>query len=325
MISRPWTDFCVQYCCSQIDQIEYQGQIRNTRILESKPLIDTYYCIRHRLELEIFSLCTISAQSSSSSSWTGRRFRSGLCTGFDSEHAAMSYFIPREQWTIERLSEVMGAALVGYLSPIEPNSIENFISHEKKKKLLVAARNLQTIKIFLTLELSQFVLAVRPPQAVQEQGPKSSAIYFAVKTFDCLLVWTSGVITRWLAGARTGIRTWTLPPDQRVEKVLSAPKSLNKLRGVWILFRSVENVEIKDSCESISTLINQTDQVPRFNSGTGGVNSLNRWIEKKFKNSKIQKYKCLQWQKKSIYDKIEIKFCYGLLGQSAVHIGGSLN
>ena len=53
-ISRPWTDFCVQYCCSRIDQIEYQGQTRNTRILESKPLIDTYYCIRHRLELKYF-------------------------------------------------------------------------------------------------------------------------------------------------------------------------------------------------------------------------------------------------------------------------------
>ena len=185
MISRPWTDFCVQYCCSQIDQIEYQGQIRNTRILESKPLIDTYYCIRHRLELEIFSLRTISAQSSSSSSWTGRRFRSGLCTGFDSEHAAMSYFIPREQWTIERLSEVMGAALVSYLSPIEPNSIENFISHEKKKKLLVAARNLQfTNHQILFDSRTESVCSRRPtPTNCTGAGPQELGHLFCSQNF----------------------------------------------------------------------------------------------------------------------------------------------
>ena len=34
-------------------------------------------------------------------------------------------------------------------------------------------------------------------------------------------------------------------PDQRVVKVLSAPKSQNNLCGVGILFRSVENAEIE--------------------------------------------------------------------------------
>ena len=43
---------CVQDCCSQI--VEYQGQTRNTRILKRKPLIDTSYCIWHRLELTYF-------------------------------------------------------------------------------------------------------------------------------------------------------------------------------------------------------------------------------------------------------------------------------
>ena len=46
--------FCVQDCRSQIAQVEYQGQARNTRILERKPMIDTFYCIRHRLELKYF-------------------------------------------------------------------------------------------------------------------------------------------------------------------------------------------------------------------------------------------------------------------------------
>ena len=35
-----------------------------------------------------------------------------------------------------------------------PDSIENFISHEKK--IIVAARNLQSIKTLLNLELSQY-------------------------------------------------------------------------------------------------------------------------------------------------------------------------
>ena len=46
--------FCVQDCRSQIAQLEYQGQTRNTRILERKPLIDTSYRIQHRLELKYF-------------------------------------------------------------------------------------------------------------------------------------------------------------------------------------------------------------------------------------------------------------------------------
>ena len=46
--------FCVQNCRSWIAQVEYQGQASNTRILEHKPWIDTFYRIRHRLELKYF-------------------------------------------------------------------------------------------------------------------------------------------------------------------------------------------------------------------------------------------------------------------------------
>ena len=46
--------FCVQDCCTWICQVEYQGQTRYTRILERKPLINTSYRIRHRLELKYF-------------------------------------------------------------------------------------------------------------------------------------------------------------------------------------------------------------------------------------------------------------------------------
>ena len=54
-ISPPATNFfCVQDCSSWIVQVEFQGQTRNTRTLEHKPLIDTSYHILHILELKYF-------------------------------------------------------------------------------------------------------------------------------------------------------------------------------------------------------------------------------------------------------------------------------
>ena len=98
---------------------------------------------------------------------------------------------------IERLSHVMGAALVGNnFSPVKISS------HMKKK---------QSIKNFLTIKLSQYsksgsmfssrepvvassdccrlrknlclCLPILPALVVLERGPKSLAIDFAVKTF----------------------------------------------------------------------------------------------------------------------------------------------
>ena len=37
--------FCAQDCSTRIVQVEYQGQTRNTKVLERKPLIDLSYCI----------------------------------------------------------------------------------------------------------------------------------------------------------------------------------------------------------------------------------------------------------------------------------------
>ena len=47
-------------CRTQIFHLEYQGQTRNTRILERKPLIDTSYRIQHRLELKYFHFAQFS-------------------------------------------------------------------------------------------------------------------------------------------------------------------------------------------------------------------------------------------------------------------------
>ena len=47
---------------------------------------------------------------------------------------------------------------------------------------------------------------VQPAQAVLERGHKSSAIDFAVKTFDCLLEQPSGVIANKLQGLKLEIK-----------------------------------------------------------------------------------------------------------------------
>ena len=44
--------FCVQDCCTQIFQVEYQGETRYTRIFERKPLKNTSYRILLRLKLK---------------------------------------------------------------------------------------------------------------------------------------------------------------------------------------------------------------------------------------------------------------------------------
>ena len=48
--------FWVQDCRSQIAQVVYQGQAQKNRTLKLKPLIDTPYRIRHRMELKYFHL-----------------------------------------------------------------------------------------------------------------------------------------------------------------------------------------------------------------------------------------------------------------------------
>ena len=69
-------------------------------------------------------------------------------------------------------------------------SIENFISHEKKN-WLVAARNSQTIKIFLTLNLSQYSKSVstfssskQPPTLSPLPPPIDSSLLFLAKFFS---------------------------------------------------------------------------------------------------------------------------------------------
>ena len=112
---------------------------------------------------------------------------------------------------IARSSKAMGAALICK----NFSSIPSKISFHIKKKSVVTAQYLQSIKTFLILEVSQYrksgstlssnepdaarsdcrqlwnalclCLPVLPAKAVPERCPKSLAIDFAVKSFDCLL------------------------------------------------------------------------------------------------------------------------------------------
>ena len=135
-------------------------------------------------------------------------------------------------------------------------------------KVLVAARNLQINKTFLTLELSQYskrnstfssrawesvpassncslqptrkhqclCMPVWPAQAVQERCHKSLAFDFAVKTFDCSSGIAFGSNCQMIGRGLNLDSNLNSAPDQLVVKVLSALMCLNNLCGVWILF-----------------------------------------------------------------------------------------
>ena len=151
----------------------------------------------------------------------------------------------------------------------------------KKEKSVVTALYLQSIKTFLTLQLSRYCKSgsmfsssepvaassdcrrlgnalclcspVLPAPAVAQSkraAPRAWPLILPSK--PSINFWNSlqrdCQFARWPAGAWTWTQTWTVPPDQRVVKVLSAPKPQNKLCGVSILFRSIKNAEIEDIC-----------------------------------------------------------------------------
>ena len=66
-------------------------------------------------------------------------------------------FFPRVQWMIQRLSEVMSTGLVRNNFSRNPSKISfHMKTNLKLLQWLITARNLQSIKTFLTLELSKF-------------------------------------------------------------------------------------------------------------------------------------------------------------------------
>ena len=133
-----------------------------------------------------------------------------LCTGFYSEYVALFlchiFYSETNDWSKDWVKIWLLLWPATTSRYWVANSIENFFSHENKK-WLVDAWNLQCIKTFLTLGLSQYRKSgsmvssskpvatrsdchwlenalclcspVRPAKAVQQRSPKSSAIDFA--------------------------------------------------------------------------------------------------------------------------------------------------
>ena len=123
------------------------------------------------------------------------------------------------------------------------------------------------------------------PKTMPERCCKSLAIDFVVETFNCFLeiafwsdsqmpdrgsyldpnlnnaAWpTSCKSFIWPTGTLTWTQTWTMQPDKRNVKVLSAPKSLNNMSqcGNWKKKLGLLKILKLDSSEFIPTLIIQT-------------------------------------------------------------------
>ena len=133
-------------------------------------------------------------------------------------------YLLRDEWMAKRFSEAMGAALVATTSC---QFYRYFISHEKKK-WLVAARNLQSIKAASrecqglppTWKHPVFVLACPTSASRAGELPQELGRWFCPLNLRLPSGTAFGKIARWPAGALLWTQTWTVPPDQRVVKVL---------------------------------------------------------------------------------------------------------
>ena len=94
-----------------MSQVQYQGQTRYIRILDSNPLINTYYSIGHRLELKFFYLHIFAKyQRSLGRSSTSKLARTeNLQFGIDLQDLAMdgwSVTVTDQQWLTIQLNTV---------------------------------------------------------------------------------------------------------------------------------------------------------------------------------------------------------------------------
>ena len=155
-------------------------------------------------------------------------------------------FLLRDEWMIERFSEAMGAALVGNnFSPILWSF--HFIWKKKSDSTrpeIYKALNLicswtesvsQNGSMFSSsepvavrskletpcvCELPEIVLACPTRASRTGEQPQELGRWFCPLNLRLPSGTAFGEIARWPAGARTWTQTWTVPPDQRVVKVL---------------------------------------------------------------------------------------------------------
>ena len=169
-----------------------------------------------------------------------------LCTEYDSEHAVLFLChiftqIPMTDRKIERSDDGRGFGWLQYIA----NSIENFVSHEKK----VTRRGPKFTKHHnLVDSWTESVPTSRnwsqpAATAADSETPGVCARPFVFGRWFCplnpRLPFGTAFGQAGSARTKTWTQTWTLPHDQRVVKVLYPPKSQHKLCVVWILFKSV--------------------------------------------------------------------------------------
>ena len=111
----------------------------------------------------------------------------------------------------------------------------------------------QSWSAFLTASRVTAFFLIALQQAEQESGLPAPRAYLWLPSGTAL-----GEIARWQAGSQTWTPTWTVPPDQRVVKVLYPQKSQHKLCGVSILFKSVTDAKFETSKITFQRLMPST-------------------------------------------------------------------
>ena len=199
-------------------------QYRYTQILESKPYIDTYYHIGHRLQLK----CFLFAQVLLNAHWAAINDDRPQKVRY--EHLKFRTDLRDELLSVTRWMTVFGSRLLKK-------------SFNRKSKLIQSECQRLSASV-ADSEMPAPCVYARPP----ERGPQELSYWICSQNLQSSSVRAFGTdhqIARWPAAAQTWTRimtqTWTLQPDQRLvnnsynTKVLSAPKSLHKLGRIWNL------------------------------------------------------------------------------------------
>ena len=172
------------------------------------------------------------------------------CTGFDSEHTSL--FLchiftqrPMNDWKIEQsdgrcfVPQQLLAKCIRKSDSLQPKIYKalkpfwllNSVSIARVVACVPQASLWQPAATAVDSETP--CICARPSSA--RELPQENCRWFCPLNLWLPSGTAFGEIARWPAGAQTWTLTWTLPPDQRVVKVLSPSKPQHKLCGVWVL------------------------------------------------------------------------------------------
>ena len=212
------------------------------------------------LRAAVWSRCAVRFESEQTPiPQTGRRFRPAALDRIGSRTCSfvpMSYLYSERPMTDRKIERSDGRCFDW--QQLLANSIEIFISHEKKSdssrpeiyKALKPYWLLNWVSITRVVACFPQASRSRPaataadsetpcvcacPSDPRKQSrslgelPQELGRWYCPSNSRLLSGTAFGEIARWPAGAQTWTQTWTLPPHQRIGKVLSPPKSQHKL------------------------------------------------------------------------------------------------